>query len=210
MFLHYGFLPNLPLEYYEPSIHLPLSTSDPLYSFKLEAISKCWPMHDSDWKPVMMKWGSSNFYLPFLIFLNRYLPVEVLQRAMIIQEHRLEVLSNVTHVEEYICKSTSMFAVRDIESLRRNKRAMLTVGLFFSCFECALCDCCFFGRFMMHLLRSFPGSRRKKRMSVPWPSLISRMYCEICWWFERGIERTCKRVWGDLERVFGDCWNKFT
>ncbi len=111
MLMHYGFLVDLGVEYYEPSIRLVNPESDPLHVLKHNAILQCWPMHDSEWVTIM----------------PQNLPVEVFQRALVLQERREEILSNVTHIREHICKSTGTFGIRDIETLRRNKRAMLMV-----------------------------------------------------------------------------------
>jgi hypothetical protein len=129
MLLHYGFLPGLPLEYFEPSILLRSDVSDPLYRMRMEAIASCWPYEASDWRQIMPKYGLGVLVDQFHhSYCFRYLPVEVFQRAVLLQERRSEVLSNLTHVQEFICKSTSLFLTKDIESLRRNKRALLMVS----------------------------------------------------------------------------------
>lgn len=58
MLMHYGFVPNLPQDYFEPSIYLDLAGSqpdDPMVELRLEAIATCWPMHGSNWRPIMPK-----------------------------------------------------------------------------------------------------------------------------------------------------------
>jgi hypothetical protein len=111
MLMHYGFLVDLGQEYYEPSIRLENPESDPLHVAKHNAILQCWPMHEGEWVTIM----------------PHNLPVEVFQRALILQERREAFLTNTTYIREHICKSTGTFGLRDIETLRRNKRAMLMV-----------------------------------------------------------------------------------
>ena len=108
--LHYGFLVDIGDEYYEPSIYMPVEEG-PLHMFRKNAIHMCWPDYDGNWVQVQ----------------GRYLPVEVMQRAMILEERRLDVLMNDTYVKEYFCKSTGMFKDRTLDALRRNKRALLRV-----------------------------------------------------------------------------------
>jgi hypothetical protein len=56
MLLHYGFLPPIPLEFFEPSILLEMNNSHPLYELRGSAIAACFPTHDSDWRPIMPKY----------------------------------------------------------------------------------------------------------------------------------------------------------
>jgi hypothetical protein len=109
MLIHYGFLHDIRDDFYQPSIFVAPRKKDPLYELKLRCINKCWPGDVHDWVPVQ----------------PQYMPVENYQRALIIVEKRRELLTNVTYVKEYFCKSTGIFTNRDIESLRRNKRAIL-------------------------------------------------------------------------------------
>ncbi len=111
MLLHYGFLANIGLEYYEPCIKLENPESDPMHVLRHNTILTCWPLSDSQWLSIM----------------PQHLPVEVFQRALVLQERREELLTNITYVKEHICKSSGTFANHDIETLRRNKRAMLMV-----------------------------------------------------------------------------------
>ena len=108
--VHYGFLQDIPERFYEPSIRVWPRKSDPLYLQKLEAILSCWPSEAHEEATVM----------------PRYLPVELFQRAQIIVERRPEMIVNSTAARRF-CKTSEVFTDRRIESLRRNKRAMLLI-----------------------------------------------------------------------------------
>lgn len=111
MVVHYGFIPAISKQFFEPTIRLTPEPDDPLKPIKLEVIQKCWP----------------NESIEFVRLMPKNLPVEVFSRAQLIMEHRSEILFNKTATDKYFCKTSGMFALRDIESLRRNKRALLLV-----------------------------------------------------------------------------------
>lgn len=84
-----------------------LAPGDPLLQLKRAAIAQCWPDEDPVWVKMPL-WG---------------VPSEVLARAQIIVERRANVLENATAL---FCSGAN-FAQRDVESLRRNKRALLYI-----------------------------------------------------------------------------------
>lgn len=108
--VHYGFLQDIPESFYQPSIRVWPRESDPLFLPKLEAIITCWPSEAAE----------------EAIIMARYLPVELFQRAQIIVERRPEMILNATAAKRF-CKTSDVFTDRRIESLRRNKRAMLFI-----------------------------------------------------------------------------------
>ena len=109
--VHYGFLLSIPHQYYYTTIDLSVPNDDPLREEKLRGIATCWP----------------DFTQDHIKVLPENLPVEIFQRAQLTMERRASRVATPEAVQKNFCKTSRIFNRRDIESLRRNKRAMLYI-----------------------------------------------------------------------------------